>query len=246
MGQQSTLYSSEFYRTHVDGSADSAAIVVPLVLSFLRVNSVIDVGCGVGPWAAAFRANGVPEVLGVDGDYVDRSLLRIPSDLFVARDLTKPLGFDRTFDLAVCLEVAEHLPESRAVSLVADLTALAPCVLFSAAVPGVGGTNHINEQFLPYWVALFQTHGYEGIDPIRPLILGNPAVEWWYQQNIVMFAAPSHPLLAKGFRKPQTIIHEYLYDLTRNHQPPLRTLLRAFPATVYRAIRRRLAPSPRG
>lgn len=108
------IYSTQFLAGQVDGSVSSAAVVVPLVLSFLPVKSVVDVGCGVGPWAAEFLANGVPEVLGVDGDYGDCSSLRIPPDRFLARDLTKSLQIDSTFELAVCLEVAAHLPESRA------------------------------------------------------------------------------------------------------------------------------------
>jgi hypothetical protein len=75
-------------------------------------------------------ANGVPDVWGVDGDYLDRSQLRIQPERFLERDLMKSLAFDRTFDLAVCLEVAEHLPASRAAGLVDDLTCMAPCVLF--------------------------------------------------------------------------------------------------------------------
>ncbi len=236
-GNARTVYSSQFYAGQVDGSASSAAVVVPLVLSLLPLNSVIDVGCGVGPWAAEFLAQGVPDVWGIDGDHVDRTQLRMPPDRFLARDLTKRLQFDRTFDLAVCLEVAEHLPESRACGLVTDLTSLAPCVLFSANVPGSGGTHHINEQYLSYWVDLFQRHGYEGIDPIRPRILGNDSVEWWYQQNTVMFVAPRHPLLAKGFPKPQSIIHESLYERTRYQVPTLRMLVSAFPDAVRRSIR---------
>ncbi|HEY1220604.1 MAG: class I SAM-dependent methyltransferase [Bryobacteraceae bacterium] len=230
------VYSSEFYAGLVDGSASSAAVVVPLVLSFLPVRSVVDVGCGVGPWAAAFLANGVPEVQGIDGDYVDRSQLRIPPDRFSARDLTKPLQLDRTFDLAVCLEVAEHLPEPRASGLVVDLISLAPCVLFSAAVPGQGGTHHINEQYLSYWIDLFQGRGYEAIDPIRPRILGNNVVEWFYQQNTVMFAAPQHPVLAKGFPKPQIFIHQTLYDRPLT----LREVVNAFPSAVRRSVRHHL------
>ena len=234
----SEIYSSGFYAEQVDGSASSAAVVVPLVLSILPAKSIIDVGCGVGPWAAEFLANGVPEVWGVDGDYVDRSQLRIPSDRFLARDLTKSIQMDRTFDLAVCLEVAEHLPESRAYGLVADLTSLAPCVLFSAAVPGAGGTHHINEQYLPYWVKLFQRRGYEGLDLVRPWILGNDSVEWFYQQNIVMFAAAGHPLRAKGILKPQTIIHQDLYERrARQLKVPLRMLVSAFPGALFRSIR---------
>jgi len=237
----SPAYTTEFYAGQVDGSASSAAVVVPLVLSLLPVRSVVDVGCGVGPWAAEFMANGVPEVWGIDGDYVDRSQLRIPSDRFVARDLTKPLQFDRTFDLAICLEVAEHLPDSRAGGLVSDLTSLASCVLFSAAVPGQGGTNHINLQYLPYWIDLFQKRGYKGIDPIRPRILGDPSVEWFYQQNTVMFVAEGHPLLAEGFQQPQTFIHETLYESARN--PSLmsfKVLLSALPVALRRSISYRL------
>lgn len=194
-------------------------------------------GCGVAPWAAEFLANGVPDVWGVDGDYVDRSQLRIPSERFLARDLTKSVQFERTFDLAVCLEVAEHLPESRAGSLVADLTSLAPCVLFSAALPGPVGTNHINSQYLPYWIGLFQAQGYEAIDPIRPQVWGNDNVEWFYQQDTVMFVAPKHLLLTKKFPKPQSLIHQELYEYVLHQDPTLGMLARGFPGAVRRSIR---------
>ena len=235
-----TVYSSEFYAGQVDGSARSAAVVVPLVLSFLSVKSVVDVGCGVGPWAAEFLANNVPDVWGIDGDYVNRSQLRIPPDRFLARDLTKSLQFDRTFDLAVCLEVAEHLPASRASGLVADLVSMAPCVLFSAALPGPTGTNHINSQYLPYWVELFRMERYEATDPIRPRIWGNNSVEWFYQQDTVMFVAPGHPLLTKDFPQPQTIIHQELYEQVLRSKPTLGMLARGFPGAVRRSIRYRL------
>lgn len=233
----SAVYSHEFFAGQVDGSARSAAVVVPLVLSLLPVKSVVDVGCGVGPWAAEFLARGVPDVWGIDGDYVDSSQLRIPSERFLARDLTKPLRFDRTFDLASCLEVAEHLPESRAAGLVADLAAMAPCVLFSAAVPGPTGNNHINSQFLPYWIELFKRQSYEAVDPIRPRIWGNDFVEWFYQQDTVMFVAPNHPLLGKGFPKPQSLIHQELYEQVLHRSPTLGMLVRSFPVAVRRSIR---------
>jgi SAM-dependent methyltransferase len=231
-----TIYSNDFFRGQVDGSASSASVVVPLVLSLLTVKSVIDVGCGVAPWAAEFLAKDVPEVWGIDGDYVDRLQLRIPVDCFFAHDLTRPIRLNRTFDLAVCLEVAEHLPESRAHGLVADLTSLAPCVLFSSAVPGQGGTSHVNEQYLSYWADIFQEQGYEGIDPIRPWILGNKAVEWFYQQNIVMFVAKEHPLLAKNCLKARDIIHQTLYESVRTGRTlTLGKLLRHFPDVLRRS-----------
>jgi len=234
------VYSSEFFAGQVEGSARSAAVVVPLVLSLIPVRSVIDVGCGVGPWAAEFIANGVPDVWGVDGDYVQRSQLRIPTDRFLARDLTKPLGLERTFDLAVCLEVAEHLPASRADSLIADLTRMAPCVLFSAAIPGPTGTNHINPQYPPYWIRLFQERGYEGIDPIRPRIWGNDSVEWFYQQDTIMFVGPKHALLHENFPKPHTVVHQHMYEQVLHAEPSLGMMAKVFPRAVLRSIRYRL------
>jgi len=232
------IYSREFLDEQVGGSSGSAGVIVPLLLSLLPVRSVIDIGCGLGAWAAEFLAHGVPDVWGVDGDYVERSRLRIPSDRFWARDLKQPIQLHRTFDLALCLEVAEHLPESRAASLVVDLTALAPSLLFSAAVPGQGGNNHLNEQYLPYWVDLFQKQGFEAIDPIRPRILGNDSVVWWYQQNTVMFVSQRSPLSARDFPKPRTFIHQELYDRIR--RPTLGMLVRAFPGTMLSSIRYRL------
>ncbi len=234
----SSIYTVRFFSEQVSGSATSASIVVPLVLSMLNVKSVVDVGCGVGPWAAEFLANGVPEVWGIDGDYVDLSQLRIPQDRFLARDLTKSIQIDRTFDLAVCLEVAEHLPESRADGLIADLTSVAPCILFSAAVPGAGGTHHVNEQYLSYWTERFLKRGYEGVDAIRPWILGNDSVEWFYQQNTVLFAAPGHPLLGQGIPKAQTIIHQDLYERRAMHPKfTLSMVAKAFPGALSRSIR---------
>ncbi|MBM3573091.1 MAG: hypothetical protein FJX52_12175 [Alphaproteobacteria bacterium] len=87
--------------------------------------------------------------------------------------------------------MAEHLPASRAAGFVADLVALAPIILFSAAIPGQTGTGHINEQWPDYWAELFGRHGYVAIDAIRPRVWRNEAVRWWYAQNLLLFASPA-------------------------------------------------------
>jgi SAM-dependent methyltransferase len=180
-------YSTEFFTTHQGGARRSAQVVVPLVLEIAPVHSVIDVGCGEGTWLSVFRESGVEDVLGVDGDYVERARLEIPRERFRAHDLTQPLHLDRAFDLAVSLEVAEHLPADAADGFVESLTRLAPVVLFSAAAPYQGGQNHVNEQWPAYWARRFAGRGYLPVDCLRRRVWANPEVEWWYAQNTFLY-----------------------------------------------------------
>jgi len=175
-----SVYDAAFYEAQAPGSTRSARVVAPLVLSKFHVRSLVDVGCGLGTWAAVFQELGVKDVWGVDGEYVDRDRLQISSDRFIPADLAKPLILDRRFDLAICLEVAEHLNAEAAPTLVESLSRLADVILFSAAQPGQDGTQHVHEQWPTYWATLFDSYGYSPIDCIRPLIWEHPDVDWWY------------------------------------------------------------------
>ena len=105
-----TLYTRNYYKDQAPVSLASARIVVPCVIDFVRPTSVVDVGCGVGAWLSVFQEYGVRRIVGLDGAYVDRSLLMIPHDACFNVDLRSPFCLDETFDLALSLEVAEHLP----------------------------------------------------------------------------------------------------------------------------------------
>jgi hypothetical protein len=102
-----------------------------------------------------FCEHGVSCVLGVDGEYLDRTMLLIDHDSFAIRDLTQPLDVMERFDLAVSLEVACDLPQRCAERFVQDLVGLAPIVLFSAAIPHQGRLSHVDEQWQSYWADLF-------------------------------------------------------------------------------------------
>ena len=60
-------------------------------------------------------------------------------------------------------------------------------MIFSAAIPGQGGTHTINEQWPSYWIDLFRKSGFEPLDCIRQQIWTNSGVEWWYAQNTFAF-----------------------------------------------------------
>ncbi len=181
-------YSPSFFLEQRDGSLRSAQIILPIVFELIGPSSMIDVGCGVGTWLAAAQQLGVKRCLGIDGPYVSAEMFQVDKRNFQAVDLNEELPACGRFDLAICLEVAEHLPEQTAPKLVESLTALAPAVLFSAAIPGQNGTGHINEQWQDYWVRLFENSNYVAIDCVRPRIWNDPKVDYWYAQNALLMA----------------------------------------------------------
>jgi SAM-dependent methyltransferase len=182
-----TKYDQKFYKYFQNLSYSSAREIVPLILRLIPIASVCDIGCGDGTWLRVFREHGVTDTVGVDGEYVTRDLLQIPVSDFQPMDLRHRISLTRSFDLAISLEVAEHLPESRATSFVEDLTRLAPIVLFSAAIPGQGGRDHVNEQWQTYWTSMFSQNNYTVCDVVRPKIWKNRRISYWYRQNILLF-----------------------------------------------------------
>ena len=179
-------YRTDFYRLLACFAVRPAHRVLPEVAAALPIRSVVDFGCGHGAWLSVWAAIGV-SVTGVDGPYVDKHRLLIDAKDFYAGDLAAPISLARQFDLVQSLEVSEHLPAAKAGQFVDTLTAHGPCVLFSAAVPGQGGENHLNEQPADYWRAIFRERGYAAVDYLRPLIFRDKRIARWYRYNILLY-----------------------------------------------------------
>jgi hypothetical protein len=150
-------------------------------------NTVIDVGAGVGSWLKGCLKRGCQDVRAIEGEWVRTVDVQILKELYLVHNLEDPLPKMGKYDLAVCLEVAEHLSEGRAHSFVVDLTNLSDVVLFSAAIPGQGGTRHINERWQQYWADLFEEQSYACFDFIRPVIWDDPRIRVEYRQNILIY-----------------------------------------------------------
>lgn len=223
MTAKTTEYDQDFYADIEAGCLASAEVIVPRVLSAVRVESVLDVGCGTGAWAATFARHGVAVTHGIDGGWVPPDKLLIRREDFFTTDVgvenfLAGLDIRPRYDLAVCLEVAEHLPEERAADLIAGLVTSAPVVLFSAAVPGQGGVGHVNEQWLDHWADLFAGHDYRLFDVIRGVVWDDERVEAWYAQNTVVFAGPDADrsalknLAGQTDRLPLRMVHPRVFE----------------------------------
>ena len=184
-------YTEEFFEYIERGSIASAKRFSSFLAPLLGVNSILDVGCGRGAWLREWRNAGVAITQGVDGPYVRQQSLLIPVEDFTAIDLSKQFDLGRRFDLVSSLEVAEHLPRSSSESFVSSLVAHADLVLFSAATPGQGGNNHINERPLSFWQNVFEAKGYQAYDIVRPVFRSCKGVEPWYRFNTVLYANES-------------------------------------------------------
>lgn len=250
---EAIAYDERFYNNHVDGSVSSAAVIVPIVNSLVRPKSVVDVGCGSGGWLKEFQKHGVTRLQGIDGEWVTPTSFCLEWDLFTSHCLEQPLATHARYDLAISLEVAEHLEQSAAETFVDTLVSLSDCILFSAAIPGQGGTRHINEQWPDYWAELFACRGYEVLDAIRPLIWTDKRVEVWYRQNCMIFAnLQGRDVIAQAYgaeqqESPLSVVHPELFaSKTAEHEasmarePSLTGVLKQLPTLFIKALKRRL------
>jgi hypothetical protein len=247
-------YDRQFYEARYNGSLQSARVIIPMVLRYFPVRSVVDIGCGIGTWLKVFEENRVQNILGIDGPHIDPAMLVMQSKEFLAVDLRAELCLVVRYDLAMSLEVAEHLPKKLSTSFVTKLTEAAPIVLFSAAIPGQPGVQHINMQWQDYWRAIFGGRGYIALDIVRPAVWGRGDVDYWYQQNTIVYchnsiAATRSDLPWASEKTSLNIVHPALYEQkTKEYEEAIRTLsepdlgktIRSIPGLAIKKLRRRL------
>jgi len=182
------IYGHSFYKERHQKTVYSASTVLSIVLDVMPpVHSAIDFGCGVGTWLSVLKEKGIKEIKGLDGPWVEQDLLEISRQDFREVNFEKPIALDKKYDLAITLEVAEHISHNSAISFVESLVTASDFVLFSAAIPFQGGTGHINEQWPDYWMEIFSKKGYVALDFVRGKIWNKKQIPTWYRQNILFF-----------------------------------------------------------
>lgn len=185
----------------------AARELLPMVLDDFPAQSIIDFGTGLGTWLRVAEDLGVRDVLGIDGDWVDAEKLTIAEDQFMRRNLHETLDLGRKFDLAICLEVAEHLMPDKAELLVDNIVRHSDVVLWSAAIEGQGGQNHTNERHPSYWAELFRARGYVWEDPYRHRIWQNEKIDHWYRQNVLIYRKKTAADAPGPADSPNLLVH---------------------------------------
>jgi len=186
---------TQAHRTAYQQSADTAQASTRCLHAALACLSpmprtLLDVGCGPGHLVYLADTLGMKSI-GLDCCLESRAISGKSSLLNV--DLTQPVDLGEQFDWVLCWEVAEHLPESAVSVLCATLLnhlGLGGKLLFTAAVPGQGGSGHVNEQPQDYWRRSLNGEARydEGLSRLLSHFWVQVAPEaWWYGQNVQVF-----------------------------------------------------------
>jgi hypothetical protein len=213
--KQAFKYNDKFYQSVNMRANLTAQLVFEALGGVIDFESVVDLGCGGGVWLEKSIVNGASRAVGIDlpssirmirqnplfTKYIeDKKINLIERDFVENSDSKLPFA-----DIAICIEVAEHLPKQLSSKLVDRLCEASECVVFSAAQPGQGGTYHINEQPLSYWTNLFKRNGYVAIDLFRPELLQNHKVPRFYSLNLLLFLKQENEKYPICVANPQEI-----------------------------------------
>ena len=238
-------YDESFYDEQFAGSLASARVLLGHLAALMQPASVVDLGCGRGAWLSVWAEMGVPLLVGIDGSWNRQEAMAHPQIRFRAADLEQPLSLGTRFDLAMSIEVVEHLSPSAGEAVVESLSRLSDAVVFSAAFSGQGGINHINERYHSHWGALFRNRGYKVYDAFRPRAWSDERVMPWHRANVFLFLRDGHPLTAAGLPQITELgfmdcVHPWLYERSRSENLGFGEHARALLPSLMRAIRRRL------
>ena len=119
-----SVYDERFYAAEDVGRFASASVVLSALFKYYKPDSVVDFGCGLGHWLFICQQLGVEIIQGYDGHYVDTEKLKILQETFARHEFEEPVNTQRSYGLAISIEVGEHLPASKADTFVESIQGL--------------------------------------------------------------------------------------------------------------------------
>jgi hypothetical protein len=184
-----SIYDEEYYARRKQGPLRSDAWSVGMAIySYFNPESVIDFGCAIGAHLEPFHKNNVL-IKGIEGNKKAFNHAVVPSKYLEQHDLREPYTPTREYDIAMCFEVAEHIPTRFSETLVKTLAKSSSKVIMTAATPGQTGTHHVNEQPREFWYDKFESVGMkydaEAVEELREILDLEKAT--WIPENLTVF-----------------------------------------------------------
>lgn len=124
------------------------------LISFLKIRSMADIGCGEGHLTKYFIDKGI-KAIGIDGSVKAINTLAFDKSNFILHDYTKaPLIIPHT-DLGISIEFVEHVDSKYIDNFIATFKCC-NYIFFTHAFPNQYGYHHVNCQTSEYWIKLLQ------------------------------------------------------------------------------------------
>lgn len=207
------MKKNKYVHIKEEHNTKAASFIVPELIKLFSPKSVVDIGCGLGTWLKIFENHNVFDLIGYDGSHLDFNKIEVSKKIILIKDLEKEILSDRQFDLALSLEVAEHISPQNATTFIKSICNLSQTVIFSAAIPNQGGQNHLNEQWPSYWQNQFALQGFTMHDKLRELFWETPNIDYWYKQNIFLVTGPKSPFFIKENKPLKRLVHPDLLNI---------------------------------
>ena len=190
----STIYDPQFFESYNAEQEADIRFAADVLYDIFRPKWAVDFGCGPGMLVRRLTKLGVIAV-GFDGSShaIEKAHETIRNSLAVCNIVanTSAVG---DFNLVVCTEVAEHIPAEDADALVRTLCNACSirdgAIVFTAAPPGQGGHDHINEQPMSYWIEKFGACGLDVDETLTAAVKsGWHGLKrmWFYPANVRVF-----------------------------------------------------------
>lgn len=189
------FYDNNFFDINLDEGKQLAEWFIPLNIKLFNFKSIADIGCGTGHYLKSCLDNGITDIMGVEGSESAFSKLQIDKKYVIKHDLRKPFIFNKKSDLALSIEVAEHIDKKYSDIYVKTLCDASDTIVMTAAPPGQGGTAHVNEQTCEWWAKKFEMNNYflnlkitaELKKEITNCKQKGKFVTVWFEPNIMVF-----------------------------------------------------------
>lgn len=193
-------YDLDFYKKSIRSDRQhSYKEIARYLYETYKPYSAIDYGCGCGWILDYLKSFGVSEVVGFEKSLAAKEV-REGIDPILRSDVNIVFGvdgdlingaifkhLDRLYDMAICVEGAEHIPDKYSEILVQNITKNTNLLIFSAAPPGKGGVDHVNERTWTYWKNRFNKVGFEQcLEQTETMqhYLKSVQVKSWYSNNM--------------------------------------------------------------
>lgn len=186
------MYPESYYKMHFDECRSWEFQCAKHFSEKYKVNSVLDIGCGVGSYMEGHLDAGVDTVKGLEYNY-KTSIPHTPDtvkDFIEYCDATDPMDFAK-YDCVWSVEVAEHIMPNRTEQFIHNLVNHTnKYILLTAAPPGQAGVGHINLRPKEFWLDSIKSHGFKYLRNDTERLQVNwkfLGAKWWVVRNVMLF-----------------------------------------------------------